>query len=194
MIEQKNIFKAQDFNGIVEICEQIIQKNHNNDKHLTIKILNLIIKIVQKFKTSIVEYEERIAEVWEELSVDEEDKSNFLSSEFCKNALTIYKKLKKTDKISQLEKRYEKLRKSINLPLIEHKVDLTELINKFRRIAEELTNQSTNTIINYLMRDQNILPTYDSVKEQAEETNKNSFLSYLANTSILDRNGNTSQF
>lgn len=194
MIEQKNIFKAQNFDGIVEICEQIIQKNHSNDKFLIIEILNLIIKIVQKLKKSIVKYEERIAEVWEELSVDREDKSNLVSSEFCKNALTIYKKLKKTDKISELEKRYEILRKSINLPLIEHKVDLTELMNEFRRIAEELTNHSTNTIINYLMRDQNILPTYDSVKEQAEETNKNSFLSYIANTSILDRNGNTSQY
>ena len=65
MIEQKNIFKDQNFDGIVEICEQIIQKNHSNNKFLTIEILNLIIKIAQKLKKSIVEYEERIAGVWE---------------------------------------------------------------------------------------------------------------------------------
>lgn len=194
MLDQKSVFNEADFKGIVKVCEQMISKLYPNDKHSVIKVLNLIIKVEKKLKNETTNYERRIAEIWEELSYDREDETNLVSSEFCKNALNIYKKLKITAKVKELERRFNELRKNIKLPLIGEKIDLTEMMEEFRKYADKLTENEPYVIINSLMTDKRLLPTFDEVEKQAKEINKRSFLQYLANTSILDRKGNTAQY
>jgi cell fate (sporulation/competence/biofilm development) regulator YlbF (YheA/YmcA/DUF963 family) len=194
MLEQKSVFKETDFNGILKVCEQMISKSYPTNKHSVIDILNLIIKVEKKLKNETTKYEKRIAEMWEELSYDREDETNLVSSDFCKNALKIYKKLKETSKVKELEKRFNELRKNIKLSSFGQEIDLTEVMENFRKYADKLTDNDPFVIINSLMTDKGLLPTVEEVEKQAKETSKHSFLSHLANTSILDRNGNTAQY
>jgi hypothetical protein len=194
MLEQKSVFKETDFNGIVKVCEQMISKPYPTNKHSVIDVLNLIIKVAKKLKNETANYEREIAEIWEELSYDREDETNLVSSDFCKNALKIYKKLKLTTKVKELEKRFNELRKNIKLSSLGQEIDLTEVMEGFRKYADKLTDNEPYFIINNLMTDKGLLPTLDEVEKQAKETGKHSFLQHFANTTILDRNGNTSQY
>lgn len=194
MLNNKSIFEASDFKGIVTICEKMYLKAYSSSKHSAIDILNLIIKVEKKLKNETRKYEKRIAELWEQLSYDREDGTNIVSTDFCKNAIKIYKKLKETNKVKELEKRFNGLRKNIKLSEFGHEIDITDIMQEFRSYADRLTNNDSFVIIQSLMTDKGLLPTFDEVEKQSKETNKNSFLSHLANTSILDRNGNTAQY
>lgn len=193
MLTNKLIFKLNDFNGIVEVCEQMISKKHSSSKHSVIDILNLIVKVEKKLKNDTKQYEKRIAELWEELSYDREDDTNIVSTDFCKNAINIYKTLKEKDKVKELENRFNKLRKNIKLGEFGHEIDLTEMMQEYRKYADKLTDKEPSIIIRSLMNDKGLLPTFEEVEKQAKKTNKQSFLSFFGNTSILDRNGNTAQ-
>lgn len=194
MLKHKNIFEPTDFNNIVSICEKLIEDNYVKSKHSAIDILTLIINVEKKLGNDTVQYERRIAEVWERLSVEREDDTNLVSTEFCKNAIKIYKKIKDVQKVKELEKRFNKLRKNIKLSEFGQEIDLSEMMNEFRKYADKLSDNEPDVIIQSLMTDKGFLPTYDEVEKQAKETNKGSFLSHLANSSILDRNGNTAQY
>ena len=68
------------------------------------------------------------------------------------------------------------------------------MMQEFRKYADKLSNNEPFVILRSLMTDKGLLPTYQEVEKQAQENKKHSFLSHLANTSILDRNGNTAQY
>ena len=193
MLNNKSTFQDIDFNGVVAICEKMLIEKYSSSKHSAIDILNLIIKIEKKTKNDTLKYERRIAQLWEELSQDREDSTNIVSTDFCKNAIKIYKKLKDTEKVKELEKRFNELRKNITLSAISHEIDLTEMMQEFRKYADKLTENEPFLIISHLMNDKGLLPTLEEVQKQAEKSNKNSFLSHFANTSILDGKGNTAQ-
>lgn len=193
MLKNKLIFKVDDFSGIVEVCEKLMLKAYSYNKHSVIDILNLIIKVEIKLKNDTVKYERRVAELWEELSTEREDETNIVSIDFCRNALKIYKKLNDKDKVKELEKRFSKLKKNIKLAKVSQEIDLTEMMQEYRKYAEELTDKESFVIINSLMNDKSLLPTLNQVEKLANETIKQSFLSFLANTSIIDSKGNTSQ-
>ncbi len=194
MLKNKSIFESTDFKGIVAICEQMYLKAYSSSKHSAIDILNLIIKVEKKINNETIKYEKRIAELWEQLSYDREDETNIVSTDFCKNAIKIYKKLKETSKVKELEKRFNELRKNIKLSEFGQEIDISDMMQEIRNYADRLTNNEPYAIIQSLMTDKGLLPTFDEVEKQSKETNKNSFLSHLANTSILDRNGNTAQY
>lgn len=116
MLKHKLIFKASDFKGIISVCTKHLKKIYEtNNKHKAIDMLELMIKIEKKLDNKTIDLETKIAELWEELSYDREDGTNIVSSEFCKNAIKQYKKVKHTKKVKELEKRFNVLRKNIKL-------------------------------------------------------------------------------
>jgi len=190
MLKNKKVFKNDDFEGIVDVCESMIEDKIDSSKHSAIDILNLIIRVLKKLNEDTKSYKRRVAELWEALSVG----TNLVSTEFCKNAINIYKELKDNDKVKELEARFNTLRKNIKLSEFGIEIDLSEMMAEFRKYADKLSDNEPFVIINSLMNDKGLLPTLEEVKKQAKETNKNSFLSTIGNTSILDRNGNTAQY
>ena len=132
-----------------------------------------------------MKYERRIAEVWEALSLEREDDTNLVSTEFCKNAIKIYKKIKDVQKVKELEKKFNELRKNIKLSEFGQKIDLSEMMKEFRNYADKLSENEPFAIIRSLMTDKGLLPTYEEVEKQAQENSKHSFLSHLANSSII---------
>jgi hypothetical protein len=194
MLKHKKIFEPADYAGIVNICEKLIEDNYTKSKHSAIDILTKIINVEKKLGNDIVKYERRIAEVWEALSLEREDDTNLVSTEFCKNAIKIYKIIKDVQKVKELEKKFNELRKNIKLSEFGQEIDLSEMMKEFRKYADKLSENEPFAIIRSLMTDKGLLPTYEEVEKQAQENSKHSFLSHLANSSILDRNGNTAQY
>ncbi len=194
MLKHKRIFDKPDFNKVVNVCEKLYQEIFENNKHSAIDILSLIIEVEKKLENDTVKYQRRIAENWEKLSIEREDETNLVSTEFCKNAIKIYKKINDTKKVKELEKKFNELRKNIKLSEFGQEIDLTEMMKKFRKYADKLSDNEPFVIIRSLMTDKGLLPTYEEVEKQAQENKKNNFLSLLANSSILDRNGNTAQY
>jgi hypothetical protein len=194
MLEHKSLFEESDFTDTVEVCEQMILKSYPSNKHFVIDILNLIIRIQKKLKKETATIENRIAEMWLELSHEREDETNLVSIEFCKNALRIYKKLKEPIKVKELEKRFNELRNNITLSEIGHEIDLTELREGFKEYADKLTDNEPYVILTSLMNDKGLLPTIDEIEKLAKESVKNKFFAQFSTSTILDRNGNTAQY
>lgn len=194
MLKHKSIFQPADYNDVVNICERLIEDNYSKSKHSAIDILTKIINVEKKLGNDIVKYERRIAGVWEALSLEREDDTNLVSTEFCKNAIKIYKKIKDAQKVKELEKKFNELRKNIKLSEFGQEIDLSEMMKEFRKYADKLSENEPFVIIRSLMTDKGLLPNYEEVEKQAQENSKHSFLSHLSNSSILDRNGNTAQY
>jgi hypothetical protein len=194
MLTQKKLFELDDFEGVIDICESLFSRKIGDSKHSAIDILNLIIKVQHNLSLDTERVERRIAELWENLSIEREDGMNLVSSDFCKNAINIYRKLKDQEKVKELEKRFTHLKKNIKLSEFKHEFDLSEMMSEFRNQADKLTENDPFTIINSLINDKSLLPTLLETKKLAQEKGENSFLSAIGNNSILDRNGNTLQY
>lgn len=194
MLNNKATFESSDFKGIISICEKMFTQAYSFSKNSSIDVLYLIIKVAEKLQSDTIKYQRRIAELWEELSYDREDGTNIISTDFCRNAIKIYKKLKDTKKVAELEKRYSHLRKNIKLSEFAHNIDMAEIMQEYRKRADELTNNEPFVIINTLMNGKGILPTLVEMEMQAKETYKNNIFSKLGSTGILDRKGNTAQY
>lgn len=195
MLKHKNIFSAADFGGIIPVCEKVTEKLYGEkNKHAVIDMYELICKVEEKLEVSTEPWRRKVAEMWEELSYDREDETNLVSTEFCKNAIKHYKILKDTAKVSELEKRFDYLRKNLTLSQFGQEFDLTEMIKGFRQYADELSSKEPFAIIASLINDYSLLPTFDDIEKQAKEHKKSNPLMFLASTSIIDRYGNHSQY
>lgn len=195
MLKHKSIFIREDFLELPSICETLYEKIYKSgNKHMAIDMLILIGQIEKKLGNDFEKWERRIGELWEELIDDRKDVTNLVSTEFCKNAIKQYKKIKDFEKVKELEKRFDVLRKNLILTEFGQEFDLTEMMSKFRKYADHLSNQHPFAIINSLTFDKNLLPSYDIVLEQGKESVKNHPLLYMGTTSIIDENGNHSQY
>lgn len=194
MLQNKNVFEKVDFKGLVKICEKLYPEIYKKSKHSAIEILSLIIDIEKKLENDTVKFQRKIAETWEELSAEREDETNLVSTEFCKNAIKVYKKIKDTKKVKELEKKFNELRKNIQLTEFGQEIDLTEMMQEFRKYADKFSDNEPSVIMRSLMTDKGLLPTYEEVEKQAQENKQLNFLSRFSNSSILDRNGNTAQY
>lgn len=194
MLKHKTIFNKVDFKGIVSVCEKIFQKKYAESRHAAIDVLSLIIKVEKKLGNNVIDYERRIGELWEKLVIEREDDTNIVSTEFCIDAIKQYKKIKDTKKVKELEQKLNELKKRIRLGSFGQEIDLTESVKEYRKFADNLSNNSSVAIINYLMTDKNLLPTYEEMEKQTEGLRKEFFFSQMFGTSVLDNNGNTVQY
>lgn len=195
MLSNKKLFDVKDFKGVVQVCKKLYDKTiSEKNTHSAIDVIELIIKVEQRLGNPTEYWQRRIAELWEELSYDREDGTNLVSTEFCKTAIKLFKKLKDTKKVKELEKRFDHLRKNLTLTQIGQEFDLTEAIMAFRKFANDLSNKEPFEIIGRLVSDNSLLPTYDKVEKQAKTSTELHPFMFMASTSIIDKYGNHSQY
>lgn len=193
MLNHKLVFRYEDYKGILTVCKKMFLKENDLNKHFAIDILYLSIEVAKKTGAEILKYERRIAELWEELMQKDNNINSLVSTDYCRNAIKIYKKLKDNTKVKELEAKYNQLRRDIKLSEFGEKIDITEMMKGFRKYADKLTDKEPFVILSTLMNTKNFLPLLDEVEKQAKKLNENSLLAHFANTSLLDRNGNTAQ-
>lgn len=131
------------------------------------------------------------AEIYEKMVSAEEDKNNNLVSvRFAENALRIYQSLKDQTKIDKLSAKYAELRGKIELTAHKQEMPIEYTKNISENIQKTVTDSDERGILAHFI----FTPWYSSIEEiqkSADTISKQSFLSALAATSILDKFGNT---
>ncbi|MCK4307705.1 DUF4209 domain-containing protein [candidate division WOR-3 bacterium] len=194
MLKSKGKFLNKDFLGFEKICWQISESlTKAGNIHGAIDMLKLGEKVEQKLGRRTHNWGKRIAESYETLMKQAEKGNNLASLTFCQFAIENYKKLKDKDKISELEKKYSELKNSMKMSEFKKEINLTELIKRYRKIAEKVVRDNPDKIIEVLMLDKNLLPKYKDMEKIAEEHSKQFVMQHLFPTEIIDQSGHLSQ-
>ncbi len=122
------------------------------------------------------------------------NKDTLSAIHFCIEALENYKRAKNSKKIKKLESKYEKLRRDLNFKRFEHNIDLSDTINKSKKMANDIISKySSDELISFLIHGQNLLPSFSSLNNYIEEQNKKYVLQSLIPMVIHDHRGNPVQ-
>ncbi|MDR1339986.1 MAG: DUF4209 domain-containing protein [Prevotellaceae bacterium] len=181
-----------DFNKVIEKNIEVVKELEKTDLFGAEHIINGVLKIQQQMNMSQANSLRYKAEIYEKLMKDGEEnrKNNLVAVKFAEDALRIYKSLNDKNKIDELGRKYNDLR---------GKIQLTEHFSEFpeeytQRVIEQIdatVKQSTEQDIIYHFIITLWYMKIADIQIQAEKMRKESLLTYLATTSILDKFGNT---
>lgn len=194
MLKDKRRFLKKDFLGFENICWQISDSlTESGNIHGAIDMLELGEEVDQKLGKKTHKWRRQTAESYETLMEQAEKGNNLASLTFCQYALENYKKLKDKGKICELEKKYLKLKNSMQFTEFKEKIDLTKHIKRCREIAEDVVQNEPDKIITMLMLDKNLLPRYKDMEKIAEEHSKQFVVQHLVPIEIIDQSGHPAQ-
>jgi len=193
MLDQKKLFKREDFNGLENEIYKIAQSQGENDFR-KIDILQLGKKIDLKLGNNNLIWDKEIGESYESMSYKREDDTNLVSTQFAQEAAKYFKLAKEEAKTQELTDRYEHLKENMKLGQFSTKIDLTKIMEFVRKFSDEISSKKIEEILPILMYDKNILPSYDELETQAFEQKKNHPMQFLATTTVIDNNGHVSEY
>lgn len=192
MLESKKGFVKADFDGLENVCWQIAEC-FTNDKQTAIEFLTLGETVARKLNKQSHPWHQRIAQHYEALMKVFENDPN-VPLVYCMNAIENYKKIHDEEKVKELEQRYSELRGSMVFGEFREQIDLTETVKEFSEFAKELVkNETSEEIIQYLIWDKGLLPTYNEVEKSTQEQVKESPLLHMLSKVVLDQSVNTAQ-
>lgn len=193
MLKARKRFLKEDFAGFQNICwKAALSLTKANNIHSAIDMLNLGEKIDEKVGTETHNWILKRAKSYESL-MNQRKKGDLAIPEFCLCALEEYKKIGNKVKISELEKRYIELKSSVKLQEFGGEIDLTETIQKYNNFGDRLAQKSPEEIIQFLMLNNSLLPTYKDLKKQVEDKNKKYVFQRFAATSVIDSRGHQAE-
>jgi len=152
--------------------------------------IDINIAIEQKRNKSVHDLLKFKAKLYEKLANEAESKFNLACVNYAESALRIYKQLKLSDETNRLEKYYSDLRGSFRLSEVRQELhkEYSDSINEY--IKKVVVENDETGIISYFITS----PWYDKIskiEENSVELNKQSVLSSILPTSIMDKFGNT---
>lgn len=190
MLTRKKIFKRESFNGLDQKIYQFAQSETDISK---IQILEHGKKVNLKLGRQNLDWEDEIAECYEQLSCDREDENNIVSSHFAKKAIIYYEKSKNQEKVEELLKKYKKLKERTKLSKYSFEVNLTDVVEIADEYSDMVVKKSPMEILSLLTNNTNILPKYDECKRKVDEDKRKNPAHYLFTTMNLDGNGHVSE-
>jgi hypothetical protein len=193
MLNEKKHFSKDDFNGFQDVCSQTANSLTSvNNLNGAIDMLDLGEKVDAKLGIRTYEWVRKKAELYENL-MNQRNPGDLAKPHFCQLAIENYKKVGETSKVEELEKKYIEFKNSMEFQSFEFKVDLTQVIRKSQKLAEELVKTGSDEIIRFLMFQKDLLPRYKDVEKDAEEQNKKSVFQQFAPIAIMDQRGHAAQ-
>lgn len=194
MLEERRIFRKDDFIAIQHICIQMAEnKNNSENLHAAIYLFELGEKIDRKLGADTYNWRLFIAESYE-LWMKQTEKNALIATDFCQKALENYRLIKNKDKIEELEKKYLQLKSSINLEPIEYSYDSKEYIEYCKQLARDIAKRDPEEIMGLLMYDEALLPTYKDISSEADKRSKENPIGNFFPPVILDDNGHAVQY
>ncbi len=185
----KDCFK--DFEGICwKVSETLTEKGNLQG---SIDMLRIGKRIDQKIGQSTCNWDERVAQSYEQLTKEAEEKGNLAYMNFCQAAIEHYKAIKNSEKVKELEKKYSELKKGMKLQQVGREIDVTEQVERAKEIAKKIAKQSPEAIIKILVVHKDILPRYKDMEKKAEESSKNFVFPHLGAIETIDQSGHTAQ-
>lgn len=177
--------------------DKIIFKNNEGAEEFkkdntwgAIYLMDINIDIAKKMNNSIESFLEYKANLYLKLSDDAEEDSNMAAVTFTENALRLFQHLKNDDKVIEIEKKYSEQRGKFQLMTIRQDFPQEDADKLGENIKKVVSAASENEIIQYFI----ITPWYNKIADiqlMADETKKNSPLTSIFGSSILDKYGNT---
>ncbi|OAV75520.1 hypothetical protein Barb7_00859 [Bacteroidales bacterium Barb7] len=186
------IFKEKvDFNKIISKNLEGAKKLEETNIWGTHYVIDKVLIMEQQLGVSQENSRRYKASIYEKMMADEENKNRcIVAVDYAEKALRLYQSLKDTDKINELNQKYNDLRGKIQLS--KHYFELPkEYSDKVaENIDKAISESDENEILAYFIA----TPWYDSIEQiqkNADHTSKTAVLLSMTNTSILDKFGNT---
>jgi len=194
MLERKNNFTRECFEGFPEVCLRLGQKLFGEGKfNNAIDLFEAGERVDDKLGIETHDWKRSIAESYEGL-MNERDDSDPAVLFFCQKAIECYRKIDDEEKAQKIEKRYEYFRGTQQFGKFSYEIDLTEFRNKCREIAQELCKEDSEKIISVLIADKSLLPRRKDMEKRAEDSSKNAILENIFPKTITDRYGHTAEY
>ena len=194
MLRDKRRFFKEDFLGFEKVCWRISQSlAGEGNLRGAIRMLELGEKVDRKMGQETHNWIKKIAESYETLMKQAENRDPIVALYFWQYAFENYKKLKDKNKIHEFERKYSKLKNSMRLKEFKQKIDLTEHLKRCREVAERVVQNDPDEIIRVLMLDKNLLPTYKDMEKSAEKHSKEFVFHQLLQQETVDQSGHLAQ-
>ena len=192
MLEPKKGFVTKDFDGLENVCWQTAEY-FTDDMQTAIEFLELGEAVDRKFNKQSYPWIQQIAQHYE-AQMKLFEKGPNVALFFCMRAIENYKKIRDEEKVNELEQRYSELKNSMVFGTFEKEIDLTETLKEYTETAKKFVkNESSEDIIQYLILDKDLLPTYNEVEKSIQEQIKESPLFHNLQKVVLDQSVNTAQ-
>lgn len=191
MTKEKQVFGRDDFTGVVDLCVSYAKELGNN--HQAIMVLEAGKQVDQRFNETSYEWENLIAEVFEQMMRSHLDNDKQLAVTFCLDALEHYRTAKNTAKVSELEQIYDKIKTQTKFKEIVVNVDLSKHIKECQKRAQEIAKLSSDGIIAFLATEKNILPQYEQAKNQARGILEKHPLQSIIPVNVIDERGHSTK-
>lgn len=193
MLEGKDNFPSEFFNGLAVICRDLAQKFFSEGGfHNAIDIYNIGEQVDSKLGLKTHDWNRSIAEAYESLMNQREESDPAVTS-FCQDAIKYYRKIGDKKKTQELEKKYEYLKGKIHFGKFSHKVDLTETVKQCAKIAQKLCANESDNIIYFLMTGKYLLPKYQDMDKLSEELSRDAVFTSVVPVVITDQRGHSAE-
>ena len=192
MLGNKKIFKNEDFQGVTDTLNSQLKTLKPNHNHLVEELLEVILKVEQKLCNDLSPWHELMGQAMENETKSRENGS-FVTTDFCRKAIESYRQAGNEVKVKELTELYEKLKREVNLDTVGHDIDISEYVSNAKKIANELSKESTVSIMRFLANDPDLIPSKEKVMKMCKEEGANSFM-FMVNSSVIDDKGNTPKY
>ena len=180
----KEIISYDFLNNINLYVKNVIKK----DAFQAIIIFELIIKISEKMIFDTPKIYENLGAAYEE-RINDFSKSNG-SITFCIEAIKIYSKLRRMDKVEELKKLYEVISSNMKFGMVKSEIDIEPLITETKERAAQLLELPVDDAIQFLIHDKMFFPPKDIIISEIGNEEKG-LMSFLGgNYNVFDSRGN----
>lgn len=195
MLSEKRRFKRRDLDGLTRVCMQFARDHRKNGEiNRAVDMLELGYRVAMKTGLPTEKWKREIA-ASREILIDEYANKNNMHAALnqCAAALTIYRELRDDTRVTTLLKIYGELRSAVSFAEFRTEIDLTSYLKTCRSAAEQIARLAPSEIIEILMMDNRLLPSYDDVKQAAEELAKRFLGQSLFSQVLYDERGHVAQ-
>ncbi|MEQ9299650.1 MAG: DUF4209 domain-containing protein [Cyclobacteriaceae bacterium] len=189
MLSEKKEFQKIDFLGVVQRLDDLRKSVEKDDLHFATDIVGLIVKVEQRLSNDLKDWYNLLGEIWEKLTRERKNGS-FVTTDFCRTAISFYMMSGNEKKVDGLKKLYKQLRKEVNLGQVGRDIDVTELNKEIKKLTGSIITLGSDDIIKLLMSSNEFIPSKEKLLKTVREDQ--SFM-FKVSSSVIDEKGNTSR-
>jgi hypothetical protein len=115
MQDHKSLFKAIDFEGVVNSLKEVYDIVHEKQLHHAVELLETILAIEQKLGHDLVKWKRLVAIGWEKIARNRGVDAAIVTTNFCMKAILAYEEIGDEGKVRELYDFYDELRNNVEL-------------------------------------------------------------------------------
>jgi hypothetical protein len=196
ILKDRKIFGKDDLIGLDDLCSECCEALIAKDRRdFAIKYFELGEQIGNKLGKRSLKWQIRIAKSYETMMEQHiENQSYFAASIVCLDAISHYRKARKTKKVEELTKIYSKIKDKVPYEEFKAEIDISDHIKECKEFGEKVATHKSDEIIDFLIFDDTyLLPSLERVQARAKELDTKYPLSSILPTTVIDQSNHPSQ-